>query len=59
MGFLAEDRRLFREEWGLENMDAHTREKALEQEKTDLEAAKKAHAKTKKTIPLYLSLIHI
>lgn len=56
MGFLAEDRQLFREEWGLENMDAHTREKTLEQEKTDLDAAKKAHAKTKKTIPLYIGL---
>ncbi|KAH0385627.1 hypothetical protein KCU92_g3405, partial [Aureobasidium melanogenum] len=56
MGFLSEDRRLFREEWGLENMDAHTREKALEQERSDPDAAKKAHAKTKKTIPLYIGL---
>jgi CrcB protein len=56
MGFLSEDRRLFREEWGLDNIDAHTREKALEQERSDPDAAKKAHGKTKKTIPLYIGL---
>ncbi|THW59147.1 hypothetical protein D6D20_06695 [Aureobasidium pullulans] len=56
MGFLSEDGRLFRQEWGLDNMDPHTREKALEQEKSDPAAAKKAHAKTKKTIPLYIGL---
>jgi CrcB protein len=56
MGFLSEDRRLFREEWGLDNIDSHTREKALEQERSDPDAAKKEHAKTKKTIPLYIGL---
>ncbi|KAI4796373.1 hypothetical protein E4T45_11995, partial [Aureobasidium sp. EXF-8846] len=56
MGFLSEDRQVFREEWGLENIDIHTREKALEQERSDPDAAKKAHGKTKKTIPLYIGL---
>lgn len=56
MGFLSEDRRLFREEWGIDNMDPQTREKMLELEGKDLAAAKKAHAKTKKTLPLYIGL---
>ncbi|KAF5579695.1 chromosome condensation [Fusarium pseudocircinatum] len=54
MGFLAEDRMLFRHEWGPDTSgtasDAHT-----ESEDTDLEAAK-SHLNVKKTLPLYIGL---
>lgn len=49
MGFLAEDRRLFRR-------GDPAQEKALDPASPDVAAAKKAHAKFKKTIPLYVGL---
>jgi len=63
MGFLSEDRMLFREEWGTPIYDQHI-EKAKKQDKEsgsphqtiDLQAAKKTYAATKKTIPLYIGL---
>lgn len=66
MGFLAEDRMLFRHEWGTPTYDEQlTRARAEVDEEngssspvtaTDLIAAKKAHLSTKKTIPLYIGL---
>ncbi|TGO10632.1 hypothetical protein BTUL_0129g00140 [Botrytis tulipae] len=68
MGFLGEDRMLFREEWGtatyhhkIQDWKAKVKDEenpvslAVEQN-PDLQAAKKAHAATKKTIPLYIGL---
>ncbi|KAF7935658.1 hypothetical protein EAE99_002638 [Botrytis elliptica] len=68
MGFLGEDRMLFREEWGtatyhhkIQEWKAKVKDEenagslAVEQN-PDLQAAKKAHAATKKTIPLYIGL---
>ncbi|CZR57344.1 related to chromosome condensation protein (CrcB) [Phialocephala subalpina] len=66
MGFLSEDRMLFKEEWGTPEYDQQL-QKAKEQSQDeesgsstdqaiDLAAAKKAHAATKKTIPLYIGL---
>lgn len=70
MGFLAEDRMLFRHEWGTPTYD-HQIQKARQDEESgggsgsgssgrqpavDLAAAKKAHLATKKTIPLYIGL---
>lgn len=66
MGFLSEDRMLFKEEWGTPTYD-HQVEEARQQgqdeesgsgsdQAVDLQAAKKAHAATKKTIPLYIGL---
>lgn len=63
MGFLAEDRMLFRNEWGTPTYDRQIR-KAKDDENAgdsdtgavDLGAAKKAHQATKKTIPLYIGL---
>lgn len=70
MGFLAEDRMLFRHEWGTPTYD-HQIQKAKQDEESgggsgsgssgrqpavDLAAAKKAHLATKKTIPLYIGL---
>jgi CrcB protein len=55
MGFLAEDRRLFREEWG----KATTSTRVQDEEKADPEAiaaSKSSHTKVKKTIPLYIGL---
>ncbi|TKA56552.1 hypothetical protein B0A49_10159 [Cryomyces minteri] len=51
IGFLSEDRRLFREEWGASRED-HRRQK----EEDDMDAFKKNHASVKKTIPLYIGL---
>ncbi|KAF4963312.1 hypothetical protein FSARC_8643 [Fusarium sarcochroum] len=68
MGFLAEDRKLFRNEWGNATYDeALKRAKqkrsdeencsgSSQQKEVDLEAAKRAHLTTKKTIPLYIGL---
>ena len=69
IGFLAEDRMLFRDEWGTptyENQLRKAKQKARDEENgsgsgsgpdtPDLAAAKKAHAATKKTIPLYIGL---
>ena len=57
MGFLAEDRRLFREEWGTEskNWSFNMSGSNVEEE----QAVQKAHAKhgkVKKTIPLFIGL---
>jgi len=66
MGFLSEDRMLFKEEWGTPTYDLELQKaNALGQDEesgsgsdqaVDLQAAKKAHAATKKTIPLYIGL---
>lgn len=55
MGFISEDRQLFRDEWGNGN---ESKERLSDEESPpDLEAtAKIAHAKVKKTIPLYIGL---
>ncbi|KAF7549130.1 hypothetical protein G7Z17_g6613 [Cylindrodendrum hubeiense] len=67
MGFLAEDRMLFRHEWGTpiyHQAIERAKQKARDEEDgsgsapslMDLTAAKKAHLATKKTIPLYIGL---
>ncbi|KAI1495531.1 CrcB-like protein-domain-containing protein [Biscogniauxia marginata] len=68
MGFLAEDRMLFRLEWGIpayEQQLPRARRLASDEEggtsnsdqvAADLVAAKKSHMATKKTIPLYIGL---
>lgn len=69
MGFLGEDRMLFKEEWGTATYHHKIQEwkaKVKDEENgsgssavgqlPDLQAAKKAHAATKKTIPLYIGL---
>lgn len=69
MGFLSEDRMLFKEEWGAATYHHKIQEwkaKVKDEENgsgssaadqaPDLLAAKKAHAATKKTIPLYIGL---
>lgn len=72
MGFLSEDRMLFRYEWGMPTYDqllARAKENGngngngnsdgspgQDDQDIDLAAAKKAHLATKKTIPLYIGL---
>ncbi|KAL5329009.1 hypothetical protein ACEPPN_002518 [Leptodophora sp. 'Broadleaf-Isolate-01'] len=66
MGFLSEDRMLFRNEWGTptyhQQIQKAKKQKQDEEsgsgsgQSVDLQAAKKAHAATKKTIPLYIGL---
>lgn len=64
MGFLSEDRMLFRDEWGTPTyhqqiQNANRQRQDVESSSgppVDLEAAKKAHSATKKTIPLYVGL---
>ncbi|KAI1409503.1 hypothetical protein F5Y13DRAFT_91326 [Hypoxylon sp. FL1857] len=70
LGFLAEDRMLFRYEWGTPNYELQllrAKHNGLDEEAgnsgsstdrvaVDLAAAKKAHMATKKTIPLYIGL---
>jgi fluoride ion exporter CrcB/FEX len=67
MGFLAEDRKLFLNEWGTATYDEaikraeqkHGDEEngfGSNQGNVDLAAAKRAHLATKKTIPLYIGL---
>lgn len=64
MGFLAEDRMLFRDEWGTPTYERQIQlarkqdeeRAASETPAVDLTAAKKAHLATKKTIPLYVGL---
>ncbi|KAE8441783.1 hypothetical protein EG329_004295 [Mollisiaceae sp. DMI_Dod_QoI] len=66
MGFLSEDRMLFKEEWGtpvyhqqLEKAKQQSQDEesgSSSEQVIDLAAAKKAHAATKKTIPLYIGL---
>jgi CrcB protein len=66
MGFLSEDRMLFRQEWGTPTYDQQL-QKAQRQDQdeesgsgpkrtVDLQAAKKAHTAVKKTIPLYIGM---
>ncbi|KAB8296039.1 hypothetical protein EYC80_008848 [Monilinia laxa] len=69
MGFLSEDRMLFKEEWGIATYHQKIQKwkaKVKDEENgpgsspaeqiPDLQAAKKAHAAAKKTIPLYIGL---
>jgi CrcB protein len=64
MGFLSEDRMLFRYEWGtptyeqliMQARDEESGESSSRRKQIDLAAAKKAHMATKKTIPLYIGL---
>jgi CrcB protein len=66
MGFLSEDRKLFKHEWGTPTYDqmlqkwkrqSKDEERGLSTDQPpDLQAAKKTHAATKKTIPLYIGL---
>jgi len=61
MGFLSEDRMLFRDEWGTPTFQQRIEKSKQDEENgadsdIDLQAAKKAHAATKKTIPLYIGL---
>ncbi|QSZ37133.1 hypothetical protein DSL72_009226 [Monilinia vaccinii-corymbosi] len=70
MGFLSEDRMLFREEWGtatyhdkIQEWKAKTKDEEngsgsspVEPTPPDLQAAKRAHAASRKTIPLYVGL---
>ncbi|KAK5994599.1 Fluoride export protein 1 [Cladobotryum mycophilum] len=66
MGFLSEDRMLFRDEWGTPTYDQQIALAKMEhdassrstqsQHVVDLVAAKRAHLATKKTIPLYIGL---
>lgn len=64
MGFLTEDRMLFRDEWGTPMYEEQLRMARKQDEESaaaktpavDLAAAKKAHLAIKKTIPLYVGL---
>ena len=66
MGFLSEDRRLFREEWGSKAISDEEKAKKDDEEKGELTekeqsdadkaAAQKQHAAVKKTIPLFIGL---
>lgn len=66
MGFLSEDRMLFKEEWGTPTYHQEVeraRQQGLDEESgsnsdqaVDLEAAKQVHNATKRTIPLYIGL---
>lgn len=63
MGFLTEDRMLFKHEWGtatyhqkIQQAKQKEDEEVGSEKEIDLQAAKKAHAATKKTIPLYIGL---
>ncbi|KAM3083809.1 hypothetical protein ACMFMG_002078 [Clarireedia jacksonii] len=66
MGFLSEDRKLFKHEWGTPTYDQllqKWKRQSKDEERDlstnqlhDLQAAKKAHTATKKTIPLYIGL---
>lgn len=49
MGFLAEDTKIFREEWGDTRLTASTR-------RMSIESRRKQHSSVKKTIPLYIGL---
>ncbi|KAK4200429.1 CrcB-like protein-domain-containing protein [Triangularia verruculosa] len=54
MGFLAEDRMLFRQEWGTPSTNGSDAERGSVS--VDSEGARKAHLAIKKTIPLYIGL---
>lgn len=62
MGFLTEDRMLFKQEWGTPTYHQqlqNSKQKSRDEESgsdIDISAAKKAHTATKKTIPLYIGL---
>jgi fluoride ion exporter CrcB/FEX len=66
MGFLSEDRMLFKEEWGTptyhqkveksRQADQDEESGSASDQAITLQAAKKEHAATKKTIPLYIGL---
>ncbi|OHF03653.1 hypothetical protein CORC01_00972 [Colletotrichum orchidophilum] len=61
MGFLIEDRKLFKQEWGTakyhnEIIKARREGRKDSNVSDNLAAAKKAHLATKKTIPLYIGL---
>lgn len=64
MGFLTEDRMLFRDEWGTPTYEQQIRTAKKQDEEragsgapaVDLAAAKKAHLAVKKTIPLYVGM---
>ncbi|EKG15648.1 Camphor resistance CrcB protein [Macrophomina phaseolina MS6] len=57
MGFLAEDRNLFREEWGTPAFFPAIRSRQGDEEMTKMmNEAKASHGKVKKTIPLYIGL---
>ncbi|KAJ3941555.1 uncharacterized protein N0V96_008267 [Colletotrichum fioriniae] len=63
MGFLIEDRKLFKQEWGTPNYHREITKARRRGQRaddsaasSDLAAAKKAHLATKKTIPLYIGL---
>ena len=55
MGFLSEDQRLFREEWGKDRWDVETARRRLSTNSAKANA-KSAHGKVKKTIPLFIGL---
>ncbi|KAI9687864.1 MAG: hypothetical protein M1822_001945 [Bathelium mastoideum] len=55
LGFLAEDRMLFAEEWG-RTKRGYQNLRNPKKEHIDPEAAKKAHAATKKQLPLFIGL---
>ena len=54
MGFLSEDRKLFREEWGPEQAQGNDEEKGHSLHRSP--SADKRHAAVKKTMPLYIGL---
>ena len=56
-GFLAEDQRLFREEWGrIEESSFHNSKRSSSESQDVLSMTKKKHLGVKKTIPLYIGL---
>ena len=57
MGFLAEDRRLFRQEWGTESKEwSFHPSKETSKDEEVRQKAKVNHGKVKKTIPLFIGL---
>ncbi|KAF2190229.1 hypothetical protein K469DRAFT_624818 [Zopfia rhizophila CBS 207.26] len=56
VGFLAEDRRLFRDEWGKGVSNSNRPPTNDEEKAVDPLAIRVSHAKAKKTIPLYIGL---
>ena len=59
LGFLTEDRRLFREEWGMDSEDWSFHASNIDFEGKDKEKIQQlhaAHGKVKKTIPLFIGL---
>lgn len=56
MGFLAEDRKLFMEEWGTVSRDNSSSTSSDHKSPRGSDQKRAAHMKTKKTIPLYIGL---